>query len=508
MSFYSQCVAEFPSAGANQTQCISDALEQNIEDRVSEVAGGLDTFFLIYGGALVYFMQLGFAMLTAGSVRAKNVKNILLWNLLDSCGGGVAYWATGFAFAYGGDDADGKKTFVGNSGFLLMGEIDYEFWFFEFAFACALSSIVAGTVAERCKMQAYLFYSFFLVGFAYPVVSHAFWSANGFLSPFSSTPLWGSGAIDLAGSGPVHMAGGVTALAAALILGPRRGRFYDDEGKPLDEPHEFAPHSVALQFLGTFGLWFGWYGFNPGSTLHVSTTGMANAASLVAVNTTLGAASGALSAMFITSLLDAHKNGIMTYDLTATMNGCLTGLVAITAPCATVEPWAAVFIGAMAGVLYLSASALLVKFKIDDAVDAIPVHMVGGCWGDWSAGLLSTGPLLKQAFGRDEHIGWFYEWGRGSGNFTLMGIQILGTLFIFGWMFTVMGIYFYILNYFNLFRLDPLEEEVGMDLSYHKGAAYDITSAKQEHVDELLLRRSTHGSSPALPKAVEGEESA
>ena len=179
-----------------------------------------------------------------------------------------------------------------------------ENWFFQFAFACALSSIVAGTIAERTKMKAYLLYSVFLVGFVYPVVAHAFWSTNGFLSATSSYPLWDSGIIDLAGSGPVHMTGGVTALVAAIILGPRIGRFYDKDGNPLDEPHEFPPHSVTLQFLGTFCLWFGWYGFNPGSVFYISSHSQGEVAALVAVNTTLGACAGALSAMFTSTLLE------------------------------------------------------------------------------------------------------------------------------------------------------------------------------------------------------------
>lgn len=255
-------------------------------------------------------MQTGFAMLCAGSIRAKNVKNVILWNLLDSCGGGLAFWACGYAFAYGGDD-DGKKTFIGNTNFFLMDEnTEYASWFFQFAFACALSSIVAGTIAERTKMAAYLLYSTFLVGFCYPVVAHAFWSSNGFLSNTTSDPLWGSGAIDLAGSGPVHMTGGVCALVAAIILGPRIGRFYDADGNPLDEPNDFPPHSVTLQFLGTFCLWFGWYGFNPGSTLAISSAESGNVASLVAVNTTLSACAGAISAMVLSTLHDIRYHGI------------------------------------------------------------------------------------------------------------------------------------------------------------------------------------------------------
>jgi ammonium transporter, Amt family len=261
--------------------------------------------FILAQGALVYFMQTGFAMLTAGSIRAKNCKNVLLWNLLDSCGAGVAYWATGYAFSYGGDGGGGAKTFVGNTDFFLRNEgIKFEFWFFQFAFASALSSIVAGAIAERCKMTAYLFYSFFLVGFVYPVVAHAFWSTNGFLSLTAEDPLFGSGAIDLAGSGPVHMCGGVTALVAAVILGPRLGRFHDQDGNLLATPYTFPPHSVALQFLGTFSLWFGWYGFNPGSVLAISTTEKGDVAALATINTTLSACAAALSALFTSSFID------------------------------------------------------------------------------------------------------------------------------------------------------------------------------------------------------------
>jgi Amt family ammonium transporter len=266
-------------------------------------------FLLLFQGALVYFMQPGFAMLCAGSIRAKNVKNVILWNLLDSAGGGLAYWACGWAFSYGGDDGTGT-TFVGNKNFFLMGEVLHHQWFFQFAFASALSSIVAGTIAERTAMSAYLLYSVFLVGFVYPVVAHCFWSTNGFLSAFSPDPFWNAGIIDFAGSGPVHMTGGVTALVAAIILGPRIGRFHDEDGNPLEEPNDFPPHSVTLQFLGTFCLWFGWYGFNPGSTLAIGSAGLGEVASLAAVNTTLAACTGAVSAMFLSTLYDVRYHGI------------------------------------------------------------------------------------------------------------------------------------------------------------------------------------------------------
>jgi Amt family ammonium transporter len=173
-------------------------------------------------------------MLCAGSVRSKNAKNVLLWNLLDSVGGAIAYWTTGYAFSYGGDNcSNSRKTLLGHISFVTMNDIDYSFWFFQFTFACATSSIVAGAIAERAKMSAYLLYSFFLVGFVYPVVAHSFWSCQGFFSNTNPDPLWGSGAFDFAGSGAVHMVGGVAALVMTIIIGPRRGRFYDEDGSPL-----------------------------------------------------------------------------------------------------------------------------------------------------------------------------------------------------------------------------------------------------------------------------------
>jgi len=176
------------------------------------------------------------------------------------------------------------------------------------------------------------------------------------------------------------------------------------------------------------------------------------------------------------------------------MNGCLTGLAAITAPCATIEPWAAVVVGITAGFLYCFASKTLLRFKIDDAVDAIPVHMVGGAWGVLSAGLFSNPYRMEAFFGRSKYVGWFYEWSRGSANFTVMGLQIIAVVFIFVWTFVVMGIFFYTLHLLNWFRMDPLEEEAGMDISRHKGAAYDISPANENVVEELIRRRSSHGS--------------
>jgi Amt family ammonium transporter len=188
------------------------------------------------------------------------------------------------------------------------------------------------------------------------------------------------------------------------------------------------------------------------------------------------------------------------------MNGCLTGLVSITAGCATVEPWAAVLIGIAGGWFYLLGSNLLIKCRIDDAVDAIPVHMVGGMWGVLSTGLFTSPELLQAAFGQDEHFGWFYELARDNGDFTLMGIQIIAVLFIFGWTFVMMGVYFVILNYFGWLRIDPLEEEVGMDISYHKGSAYNIEPAAPEAISALDLSRSFRVTKSDLKQELDKDE--
>jgi ammonium transporter, Amt family len=182
----------------------------------------------------------------------------MLKNLLDACGAAIAFYMVGYAFAFGGQDSVVGNTFVGTTNFFLTGEpVNMGFWFFEWAFSATTVTIVAGTLAERCQMIAYLAYSIFLTGFVYPVIVHAVWSNNGFISAFSASPLLGCGAIDFAGSGVVHVTGGTTSLIATYILGARRGRFHDERGRPLDEPNPMPGHSIALQLLGTMILWFG-----------------------------------------------------------------------------------------------------------------------------------------------------------------------------------------------------------------------------------------------------------
>ncbi len=471
-----------------------------LEESIATTNGGLDVFYLLFAGAMVFFMQAGFAMLCAGSIRAKNVKNIMLKNILDACGGAVGFWTIGYAFAYGGADSS-VKSFIGNADFVLANIHDGGSligWFFQFAFAATAATIVAGTVAERCKFEAYIAYSLMLTGFVYPVVVHAIWSSSGFLSAFTDDKFLGSGMIDFAGSGVVHMTGGITALYAAKILGPRIGRFYDADGNELPEPVSFPPHSVALQVLGTFILWVGWYGFNPGSTLGISALGYADVAALCAVTTTLAAAAGSVSAMFTDMIMTRAKTGETMYDITMCMNGALSGLVGITAGCSVCEPWAAFVIGIIAGWVYIGFSSLLVKMKIDDAVDAIPVHFGNGMWGCIATGLFASPGLVANAYGT-ENFGAFY--GQGG---ALLGVEICGILFIIGWVCVIMIPYFLALNAMGLFRVDALEEEVGLDISHHKGAAYDLSGPSEDAKEKYEISNSQR--KVVLPD--DGEENA
>lgn len=461
---------------------------------MADINNNVDTFYFLVVAVLVFFMQAGFAMLCAGSVRQKNVKNIMLKNLLDACGGAIGFFTVGYAFAQSkGNGFIGyeKKWFFMND---VNEGLDYITWFFHFAFAATAATIVAGTVAERCKMEAYLCYSFMLTAFVYPVINHSVWNGEGFLNAFKTEPLLKVGMIDFAGSGVVHMTGGLTALIAAIILGPRKGRFYDEDGNALPEPAVFAPHSVSLQVLGTFILWVGWYGFNPGSTLGITAGGYDHIAGLCAVTTTLAAALGCMSALFTDTLLGFMKTGEAEYDLTYAMNGALSGLVGITAGTSVVAPWAACVIGIVAGWVYVGASNLLIKLKIDDAVDAIPVHFFNGMWGCLAVGLFAEPNRTTTAGYGDVHFGWFYSWGRSSGDMTLFLVELIGILWIMGWVTTIMTPFFYMLNVLGMFRVDALEEEVGLDISHHKGAAYDMTGPTKEDIDELVARRATsHG---------------
>jgi Amt family ammonium transporter len=290
-------------------------------DPVDELASALDTTWLMLAAFLVFFMQAGFAMVEAGFVRTKNVANILMKNILDCSIGAIAFWAVGWAIAYGSTSGE----LFGTTQFFLGGDFGgaYAGWIFQFAFAATAATIVSGAMAERTAFHGYLFYTVFITAIIYPVVVHWAWG-SGWLTAFTDDPIGTNGYMDFAGSGVVHMVGGFAGLMGAMIVGPRIGK-YTSGG----QVNAIPGHNISMAVLGMFILWFGWYGFNPGSTLGLS-GGLAELAAKVAVNTTLAAAAGAACITF----LSKFRYG--KYDTSLTVNGALGGLVGITAPCASV----------------------------------------------------------------------------------------------------------------------------------------------------------------------------
>jgi ammonium transporter, Amt family len=245
----------------------------------------------------------------------------MIKNLLDASGAGLAFFAFGFAFSFGSSSSGKSYSFIGDDSFFLRGNVDPAVFFFQYAFSATAVTIVAGTVAERCKMAAYLGYSFLLTGFVYPVVVHAFWAGDGYFSIANNHALIGMGAIDFSGSGVVHLTGGYAALYAACVLGARKGRFYDKDGNPLARLGFTKGHSVALQMLGTMLLWFCWYGFNSGSALLLTAENKGRIAAAAAVNTTLSAAAATLSALCTNGLIAQYRTGEFAIDVVMAMNG-------------------------------------------------------------------------------------------------------------------------------------------------------------------------------------------
>ncbi|MBI2171093.1 MAG: ammonium transporter [Chloroflexi bacterium] len=341
---------------------------------------GVNMAWTLVTAFLVFFMQPGFALLGAGLLRAKNTVNYMTKSFMDFCLTGLSYWAFGFALMFGGSAmASGLETgnpFIGLSGFFLTGDA-YDVktimnWFFQMVFAATAATIVAGMVAERMKINAYLAYSFMIGAVIYPIYGHWVWGGG-----WLATLPFGAGAKDFAGSGVVHAIGGMVGLMGAWLVGPRLGK-YNANGTP----NTFLGHNLVYVVIGTFILFFGWFGFNPGSTLAATDLRI----SVIAVNTFLAGVTGAVVALYL-SIIRTGKA-----DIIAACNGSLAGLVAITAPCAYVAPWAAVVIGAIAPLVQQGASAIVEKrLKIDDVVGAFGVHGAGGLWGLLAVGIFADG---------------------------------------------------------------------------------------------------------------------
>lgn len=429
------------------------AQEPTTEEQITDIATGLDSAWLMLAAFLVFFMQAGFAMVEAGFVRAKNVGNILMKNLLDGCVGCLAFFAVGWGLAYG-LSGETSNAFMGDGHFFLNSFEDWPAWIFQFAFAATAATIVSGAMAERTSFKAYLFYSAFITAFIYPIVVHWAWDGNGWLSAFKDDPIGTNGYIDFAGSSVVHMVGGFAGLMGAIIVGPRLGKYTKDGIKPI------PGHSISLATLGVFILWFGWYGFNPGSTLAL-TGGFAALAAKVAVNTTLAAGAGAVAATFLSKMRTGR------YDIGLVLNGTLAGLVGITAPCAVVDPWAAVVIGLIAAPIMMIAVEGLDMLKIDDPVGAVAVHGFAGLWGVLAVGLFASQDGIAQAYVASDSYGLLLGGGAEQ-----LGIQAIGAFSIMGWTIATSGLLFLLLKFTVGLRVSEEEELRGLDFFEHGIEAY------------------------------------
>ncbi len=409
-----------------------------------ETAYAIDNMFLLFCAVLVLFMQAGFALVEAGFNSAKNTVNILFKNLMDLSIGMILYFIIGYGLMYPGDGngffafgqfgIGGNGADVAEAGALTL-QVD---WLFQVAFAATAATIVSGAVAGRLKFHAYLVYSAILTALIYPISGYWKWG-GGWLDSL--------GFYDFAGSLVVHACGGFAALAGAIVLGPRIGRFSKD-GKSRAMPG----HNLPIAMLGVFILLIGWFGFNPGSQLAIVGKDNTEAVMLIAVNTLLAAGAGAVLAMLCTWVM--HKKP----DLTMAANGVLAGLVGITANCDGVSNVSAIIIGAVAGILVVLGVKLLDKLRIDDPVGAFPVHGLCGVWGGIATAIFGTyDGCSSQAIG--EYGNWV--------------AQLTGSIAIPIWAFVTMFILFSILKAIGMLRVSKEEELRGLDIGEHGEEAYN-----------------------------------
>jgi len=392
-----------------------------------QLINAIDTIWVAICGAIIFFMEGGFALLEAGFVRSKNAMSIIAKVIIDITFGGIAFYLIGFGIAYGNSNGwfafdTGITTKDLGLGLTVSNKL---FWFIQLGFAIAAISIVSGAVAERMKIWSYAIYVFIFCAVMYPLVANWVWNPNGWLAL--------RGFNDFAGSAAVHAMGGFSALAAAIVLGPRIGKY-----RKNGEVNAIPGHNLPLAAIGAFILWFGWFGFNPGSTL--GAVGNWELIGTVATNTFLASAAGGISTMFYTYFRYGQ------IDITMTINGVLAGLVAITAGCNVVGPNAAIIIGLIAGVLVDIAVLYIDKLKIDDPVGAIAVHGVNGFFGALAVGLFATDG------------GLFF-----GGGTAMLATQALGVLVIgaFGFVFTF--ILMKIMQKTMGIRISKVEESAGID---------------------------------------------
>jgi Amt family ammonium transporter len=436
---------------------IAPAVHADARQPTPEI-NALNTVWVLVAAFLVFGMQVGFVMLEAGFARSRESINILVEGIVDTCICGVTFWAWGFAFMF-----EPGNAFIGKTGFFLNGLPDtylatgvplMAYWLFQFAFADTCSTITSGAMVGRCGFVGDILYSVGVTGFIYPIIGHWAWGPDGWLAVM--TPL---AFHDFAGSTVVHTIGGAISLAGAVALGPRLGRvFRRDGGGPM------LPHNVILGAVGGLILWFGWYGFNPGSTLSALD---AQGIGRVAFNTTMAACSAGLAALFI-----AYQR-VGKWDLGVTVNGFLAGLVAITCPCYWVSPTGAFFIGVVGGAVAVYGTDLLEYVRIDDPIGAVPVHMMAGIWGTLSLGLFATGAYgAPTSVGADTSAGVLVKGLFYGGGAAQLLAQAIGsgavTAATLGASFALM----YLVKATGTLRVSREGELAGLDLHEHGMMAY------------------------------------
>ena len=455
----------------------------------TSLINSVNTIWTLVAAFLVFGMQAGFVMLEAGFARTRETVNVLMECIFDTCICGILFWAIGYAFMFSHGNG-----FIGYHWFFLSGApATYEttgvpilaHWVFQFAFADTTSTITSGAMIGRTSFRGDILYSIGVTGFIYPIIGHWAWGPDGWLALMGAAghfyPTLGQGFRDFAGSTVVHTIGGVVSLAGALVLGPRLGRIF----KRDDKVNGGMPpsHNLVVASVGAFLLWFGWYGFNPGSTLSAMD---AQGIGRIAANTTLAACTGGLGAMLFGLWFGPTKG---KFDLGLTINGLLGGLVAITCPCYWVSPLGAIVLGLIAGFVVFGGLYLLEYLRIDDPIGAVPVHGFAGIWGTLSLGLFACGQYgATGPTGADNSspvAGLFY-----GGGTAVLKAQFIGSATITLSTFAVAMILMWVVKQLPhpwCLRV-PEEGETGiggLDIYEHGMAAYPEQSSVEDLIDEL-----------------------
>ncbi|MEO8352324.1 MAG: ammonium transporter [Chthoniobacteraceae bacterium] len=421
---------------------------------------GLDTLWVLLAGALVFFMNTGFACVESGLCQSKNCVNILAKNFVVFACASLSFYIIGWGLMFG----DGSG-FMGAKGLFMLGGADnspatlkdytgvysainwsgtplYAKFFFQLVFAGTAATIVSGAVAERIKFGSFVLFSFILVAFMYPITGHWIWGGGLLGAPGEGKTAF----YDFAGSTVVHSVGGWAALAGAIVLGARRGKFRDGKVHPI------PGHNLSLATLGVFILWLGWFGFNPGSTMGV---GDGSAIAHIFLTTNTAAVSAIITSMATAWIMLGKP------DLSMILNGCLAGLVAITAPCAFVTVNASILIGAVAGVLVVLSVIMFDKIKVDDPVGACSVHLVNGIWGTLALGIFADNKVSNAVAAFDV-----------TGGMAQTMAQLKGIIYVGVFTFAVSFIVFYLIKLVFGIRVGPEEESEGLDIGEHGNEAY------------------------------------